>query len=497
MDPYIRALIENDGLEEVLAEELEWTASQGEELMDSDDELDLLAALRRADQHGGNQPFAVNMERIGPIQRWRDGVVVQHAVRSRLIQLRPPNGELQGEAITEATIQGLNEYVRDPRNELGRIEDLSMSMAVHHSTGTHTWTSTRPIPLEEWLNRSEYTEHWLDKLAKQLNSAESFDASFGEFYIELLFFKNRQRGSEHRGKKGNPGSMSYEDMLKKKKCLITIKNKDDLCASRGLVTMQALADGDPQYKNIRLGRGQQGYLAHKLCQEAGVTEGPCGAEEMQQFQDHLGPQGYQIIVFEGQRGMIWFKDRAYNDASKKICLLKVQNHFHGLRSIPALLNRIYYCHHCEKGYNQETSENHNCLGQNGSSCKRTNGSCPNFATYVTPEVYCDQCNQKFYGQNCYDAHKRGANSVCSRFKKCHECCQVYKFRPKKKHHCYHALCRNCKEVTHVNHRCFIQPLVDEDKTAWGPRMVSEHADEERMKRQRMKETVKEKKKWNP
>ena len=236
-------------------------------------------------------------------------------------------------------------------------------MAVHHSTGTHTWTSTRPIPLEEWLNRSEYTEHWLDKLAKQLNSAESFDASSGEFYIELLFFKNRQRESGRKGK--NLGSMSYEDMLKKKHSfiLITIKNKDHLCASRALVTMQALADGNPQYKTIRLGQGQQGYLARKLCQEARVAEGPCGAEELQQFQDHFGPQDYQIIVFEGQRGMIWFKDRAYNDASKKICLLKVENHFHGLRSIPALLNRSYYCHHCEKGYNQETSENHNCRGR--------------------------------------------------------------------------------------------------------------------------------------
>ena len=106
-------------------------------------------------------------------------------------------------------------------------------------------------------------------------------------------------------------------MLKKKKCLITIKNKDDLCAPRALVTVQALVDGDPQYANIRKGRGQQSYLAHKLCQEAGVAEGPCGAEELQQFQDHLGPQGYQIIVFEGQRGMIWFKDHAYDVASKK------------------------------------------------------------------------------------------------------------------------------------------------------------------------------------
>ena len=91
--------------------------------MDSDDEFDLLAASRRADQQGGNRPFSVNMECIGPMPRWRHGVAVKHAVRSR--------------------------------NELGHIEDLSMSMAVHHSTGTRTWTSTRPIPLEEWLNRSK------------------------------------------------------------------------------------------------------------------------------------------------------------------------------------------------------------------------------------------------------------------------------------------------------------------------------------------------------
>ena len=73
MDPYIRVLIENDGLEEILAEQLEWTASQGEDLMDPEDELDLLAASRRADQYGRNRPFAVNMERIGPIRQWRDG----------------------------------------------------------------------------------------------------------------------------------------------------------------------------------------------------------------------------------------------------------------------------------------------------------------------------------------------------------------------------------------------------------------------------------------
>ena len=43
MDPYIRALME-DGLDSLLEEIPDWTASQGEELIDSEDESDLLIA---------------------------------------------------------------------------------------------------------------------------------------------------------------------------------------------------------------------------------------------------------------------------------------------------------------------------------------------------------------------------------------------------------------------------------------------------------------------
>ena len=263
-----------------------------------------------------------------------------------------------------------------------------------------------------------------------------------------------------------------------KRCIIEIKNTDELCFPRAFVMTKAYVDKDPHYKELAQGRKFQEFLAKQLHRVAGVPEGPCGRAEIQQFQAHVGSEGIQIIVLEGQQGTIWYKDHTYDDAHKKICLLKVQNHFHGLRSIPALLNRNYYCHHCEKGYDHETSEKHNCRGQNCSSCRRTNGTCPKFVTYVTAEVYCDQCNRKFYGQNCYDAHKRGAKSVCDQFRKC---CQTYKFNPKKKHHCYHTLCPNCKEVTHVNHRCFIQPIVDEDETkAGGLRMVAEDVEEERM-----------------
>ena len=66
MDPYILALM-NDLLDSWLADVPDWTSSQGEELMDSDDENKLLIAARRADQHGGNPLFVVNMELECPV----------------------------------------------------------------------------------------------------------------------------------------------------------------------------------------------------------------------------------------------------------------------------------------------------------------------------------------------------------------------------------------------------------------------------------------------
>lgn len=56
-------------------------------------------------------------------------------------------------------------------------------------------------------------------------------------------------------------------------------------------------------------------------------------------------------------------------------------------------------------------------------------------------------------------------------------------------------------MTHVNHRCFIQPIVDEDETkAGGLRMVAEDVEEERMLEYEEEENeidmAVEKKRWN-
>ena len=451
MDPYIHALM-NDGLDSLLEEIPDWTTSQGEELMDAEDESDLLIAAHRADQQGGNPLFCVNMERVRAPRSFHRGVAIQMQVRFSLQQLRQRNGEYQGEAVAEAFHQGLINFIRDPRNGIVNPQDYSMSMAIHHSTGTHTWTSCPRVPLSEWIQGSPLTRQWLERLAKQLNSAESFDAASGDFYAELSFFKTQQRSG--RPAKNKPGNKSFEQLLKKKS-VITIKNKDDLCFSRALVSAKAFVDQDPQYQTIFKGQGLQGHLAYKLHQETGVPEGMWGLPEIQRMQDHLGPQGYQIKIYEGVCGALWYCDPSFDSAPRKLCLLKVQQHFHGLRSVPALVNKTYYCHHCNKGYNQENAEHHNCSHQNCDMCRRKNGKCTDYQERKPAHVYWNDCGRSFYGQNCFTAHKK---SACRLFKKCPECCKVYKYSKKKKHVCGEYRCPNCRNKVLPNHQCYIQPL---------------------------------------
>ena len=214
------------------------------------------------------------------------------------------------------------------------------------------------------LTNSLLAEDWTASQGDELMSSDD--------EADLLIAARRADQQEQRNN-------SFEQLLKKRS-VITIKNTDELCCARALVTTKEYVDGDPdkQCKNLQQGRPIQERLAKLLHQEAGVPEGPCGHKELEQFQAFLGPQGYQIKVFEGHCGVKWFHNEMYDDAPKKLCLLKVNDHFHGIRSLPALLNRSYYCHQCSRGYNEENAENHNCIRQNCDKCRRKKGQCPDF-----------------------------------------------------------------------------------------------------------------------
>ena len=55
------------------------------------------------------------------------------------------------------------------------------------------------------------------------------------------------------------------------------------------------SEGHGQWENLKHGYPVQQRQAQELHYQAGIDLGPCGLEELQQFQHALGPQ-YQLLV---------------------------------------------------------------------------------------------------------------------------------------------------------------------------------------------------------
>ena len=159
-----------------------------------------------------------------------------------------------------------------------------------------------------------------------LNSGQFVTNDVG-FSASILFTRPEMKVGKRAG--GGPGQNIWEHITKESRCVCKIKNKDELCCARAIVVMREYAErqagGQNTFENIRQARGknsQQDKEAKKLHAEAFVPEGPCGLEEIQKFQEHLGPQGFRIIVVDASKGGVIFKGDTFLEAEKLIALVK-------------------------------------------------------------------------------------------------------------------------------------------------------------------------------
>ena len=93
-----------------------------------------------------------------------------------------------------------------------------------------------------------------------------------------------------------------------------------------------------------------------------VTRRPLRVLGTEKSQAFLGPKGYKIIVVDYVSCAILFKGNV-DEYDKAIYLIKHGDHFNGLRSMIAFLNRSYLCPDCCKGYNTEDAANHSYVSQ--------------------------------------------------------------------------------------------------------------------------------------
>ena len=101
--------------------------------------------------------------------------------------------------------------------------------------------------------------------------------------------------------KSKRATLNSRENLRKNSAVITINTDDDLCLARALVVAIARIQKHPKYGQLRKsGRQIQRERAFDLHQAANVPLGPCGMDEVKQFQKYL--TDYEITILSGDHG---------------------------------------------------------------------------------------------------------------------------------------------------------------------------------------------------
>ena len=215
-------------------------------------------------------------------------------------------------------------------------------------------------------------------------------------------------------------------------------------------------DASFHWRYMKEGKAVQEQAARELCQQAGVKPGPCGLEELKQFQNFLKHEYQLLVMCRTKPFFLIFKGPP---AQNQICLIKSDDHYDGCSSFSAFQNRSYWCSLCEKGFNVNDAKNHPCEGRSCHSCNRTD--CPDYKRNGHPTLICDWCHCRFFGKNCFQEHIK--TKQCQSHKTCLKCFAQYNLIKGKRHRCGFAACPSCKQVVDMqSHKCYIQPHVEKE-----------------------------------
>ena len=429
-----------------------------------------------------------DLQPVGARRNWRN-VLNKQRFEATLRQRRDIalNDNL-GQELTHALQRAIEQQIATD-NTLTPHSTVHFTM--QSSAFTHAFQSAT-FTVREFEEGSERLDTYLQALAGKLNSNEEFTPD-DTFTMETTFIRTPGPGSGN-GKRYRPSCAAVRGIMKRSR--VTIKNKDNLCCARAIVTMKALADAngntrDQDYHNLKQGNPAQERKAKELHQLAGVPEGPCGLPELEQFQAAL--PGHQIKVMSiDPPHMIIFAGPP-TPSGKIIRLIKEDNHYDGCNSFGGFLSRSYFCDDCNRGFDHDDMTHHPCNGKWCPSCRRKD--CPDFieakqplkpGQFATPSELCALCHRKFFGDQCYNYHLQRRSlrikSICDSYKKCPDCSHVYEPDPKvvpgrnhrvPDHKCGWGECHICRIDVHLaTHKCYIQRLkrdVDDPKKKRVPR----------------------------
>ena len=179
----------------------------------------------------------------------------------------------------------------------------------------------------------------------------------------------------------------------------------------------------------------------------GVPVGVCGREEWTKFQAALGPTYKLIVVSRDFFNAVVFEG-PYN-VERKLYLYHAQQHYSVITSMPAFVERIYYCDTCHVGYNNLGG--HICA--TGCKCCRGQDNC-----LFVQWMQCPLCRRRFVSPGCFRNHMQ--SGICNVVQACPLCGKTH--GNYKKHECGVVYCNICRSQQKEDHLCFMQPLTPKD-----------------------------------
>lgn len=147
--------------------------------------------------------------------------------------------------MTHATAVGIDDVV-----EANKIpEDYLMTLQIGSREDGKIEETWRVIPVRELTERSIRAQTLLDHVSRVLNLGEFISSNVG-LSASLLFVKPDEKGGKWNCR--SPGQQIWEKVVKEKRCIGEIKNKDELCCARAIVTTREYAlNKTKQYRTMR------------------------------------------------------------------------------------------------------------------------------------------------------------------------------------------------------------------------------------------------------
>ena len=156
-------------------------------------------------------------------------------------------------------------------------------------------------------------------------------------------------GGSGKPRRTKPGHPMLQTLTAGKKSVIRIRNNDDLCCARALVTAKARLDQHPKRESLRKGGKIQKELAVLLHHEAHVPFRLCGYEELTKFSAAPSLYDYQILLVDADRS---FRITTFGSLQdKQLILLHEKGHYDVINRLRGFFGSSYVCAYCWKPYN--------------------------------------------------------------------------------------------------------------------------------------------------